>query len=54
VVILPLIVSRGRMPQLQLPIFPDAVTYITKQLAFKKKDGQLTYFNGHARNFSGA
>jgi hypothetical protein len=35
------------MPQLQLPIFPDGVTHITSQLAFMKKDGQVTYFNGH-------
>jgi hypothetical protein len=34
------------MPQLQLPIFPGGVAYITKQLAFKKKDGQITDFNG--------
>ena len=42
------------MPQLQLPIFPDGVTYITNQLAFKKEDGQVTYFNGIMPVFSHA
>jgi hypothetical protein len=40
------------MPQLQLPIFPEGVTHITNQLAFLKKDGQVTYFNGHMPVFS--
>lgn len=35
------------MPQMQLPIFPEGVTHITPELAFLKKDGRLTYFNGH-------
>jgi hypothetical protein len=35
------------MPQLQLPMFPAGVTEITPQLAFKKEDGQVVYFNGH-------
>jgi hypothetical protein len=42
------------MPQLQLPIFPYGVTYITNQLAFKKEDGQVTYFNGIMPVFSHA
>jgi hypothetical protein len=42
------------MPQLQLPIFPDGVTYITNQLAFKKEDGRVTYFNGIMPVFSHA
>jgi hypothetical protein len=42
------------MSQLQLPIFPDGVTHITNQLAFMKKDGQVTYFNGHMPVFSHA
>jgi len=42
------------MPQLQLPIFPDGVTYITNQLAFKNEDGQVTYFNGIMPVFSHA
>jgi hypothetical protein len=40
------------MPQMQLPIFPEGVTHITDQLAFMKKDGQVTYFNGHMPVFS--
>jgi len=36
------------MPQMHLPpIFPEGVIYITPVLAFTKKDGQVTYFNGH-------
>jgi len=35
------------MPQLHLPLFPNGVTHITDQLAFMKKDGRITYFNGH-------
>jgi transposase len=35
------------MPQLQLPIFPEGVTHLTPELAFLKKDGRVTYFNGH-------
>jgi hypothetical protein len=42
------------MPQLQLPIFPDGVTHITEHLAFMKKDGQVTYFNGHMPVFTHA
>jgi hypothetical protein len=42
------------MPQLQLPIFPEGVTHITNQLAFKKEDGQVTYFNGIMPVFSHA
>ena len=40
------------MPQLQLPIFPDGVTHITNHLAFRRQDGQVTYFNGHMPVFS--
>ena len=35
------------MPQMHLPIFPEGVTHITPELAFIKKDGRITYFNGH-------
>lgn len=35
------------MPQMHLPLFPDGVEHITAELAFEKKDGQVTYFNGH-------
>ena len=34
------------MPQIQLPIFPEGVTHITPLLAFSKRDGRVTYFNG--------
>ena len=35
------------MPQMHLPFFPEGVKHITSELAFEKKDGQVTYFNGH-------
>jgi transposase-like protein len=35
------------MAQMHLPLFPDGVEHITSELAFEKKDGQVTYFNGH-------
>ena len=34
------------MRQVQLPIFPNGVTPINSTLAFEKKDGRVTYFNG--------
>jgi len=34
------------MPQMQLPVFPPGVTHINSNLAFEKKDGKVTYFNG--------
>lgn len=34
------------MPQMQLPIFPEGVTHITPELAFKKEGGRVTYLNG--------
>jgi len=34
------------MPQMQLPIFPDGVEHINAQLAFEKRNRQVTYFNG--------
>ena len=42
------------MPQFHLPIFPSGVTHITEELAFWKKDGAVTYFNGHLPVFSHA
>jgi hypothetical protein len=42
------------MPQMQLPIFPEGVTRITNQSAFKKEDCQVTYFNGVMPVFSHA
>jgi prepilin-type processing-associated H-X9-DG protein len=35
------------MPQMHLPFFPDGVEHITAELAFEKRDGWVTYFNGH-------
>ena len=40
------------MPQLQLPMFPNGVTHITSELAFEKRDGRITYFNGHMPVFT--
>ena len=40
------------MPQLHLPMFPTGVTHITSELAFEKKDGCVTYFNGHMPVFT--
>lgn len=34
------------MPQLQLPVFPVGVTHITPELAFERREGVVTYFNG--------
>ena len=34
------------MPQLQLPLFAAGTVGITDELAFMKKDGKVTYFNG--------
>ena len=34
------------MPQIQLPIFPSGATDININLAFKKEDNRITYFNG--------
>jgi transposase-like protein len=31
---------------MQLPVFPEGVTHITPELAFKKEGGRVTYFNG--------
>jgi transposase-like protein len=35
------------MPQVQFPFFPEGVTHITSLLAFAKRDGRVTYFNGN-------
>jgi hypothetical protein len=42
------------MPQLHLPTFPNGVIHITDQLAVMKKDGEVTYFNGHMPVFATA
>jgi transposase-like protein len=40
------------MPQIQLPMFPEGVTHVTSVLAFEKRDGRVTYFNGMMPVFS--
>jgi hypothetical protein len=35
-------------------MFPSGVTHITDQLAFRKENGQVIYFNGHMPIFSHA
>lgn len=42
------------MPQKLLPIFPEGVTHINQLLAFEKRDGTVTYFNGYMPVFSHA
>jgi transposase-like protein len=38
--------KENRMPQIQLPIFPDGVTHINGELAFKLENNEVVYFNG--------
>ncbi len=40
------------MPQAQLPFFPSGTTEINTNLAFEKKNGQITYFSGTLPVFS--
>jgi hypothetical protein len=40
------------MPQIQLPIFPQGTTHITPELAFERRENQVTYFNGHLPVFT--
>lgn len=42
------------MPQMQFPLFPEDVTHITSELAFKKQDHTIIYFNGSMPVFSHA
>lgn len=42
------------MHQVQLPIFAQGVTVIRNALAFEKRDGRVTYFNGTMPVFSHA
>ena len=42
------------MPQLLLPMFPDAVTPIKDLLSVGKQDGQVVYFHGLLPVFSHA
>ena len=39
--------AQERMPQVQLPVFPDGVTHITSEIAFERREGKVYYFNGH-------
>lgn len=40
------------MPQVQLPIFPSGCCRINDDLAFERRDKQVTYFNGHLPVFT--
>jgi transposase len=40
------------MPQIQLPLFPEGTTHITAELAFERRENQVTYFNGHLPVFT--
>lgn len=40
------------MPQVQLPIFPSGCCRINDDLAFERRDQQVTYFNGHLPVFT--
>jgi len=42
------------MAQLQLPLFPAGATEVTQDLAFEKREGQVTYFYGSLPVFSHA
>ena len=42
----------GRMPQVQLPLFPAGVTPINDQLAFARREGEIVYLNGHLPVFT--
>jgi transposase len=35
------------MPQIQLPVFPAGSQDINADVAFERKDNEITYFNGH-------
>jgi transposase len=37
---------------MQLPIFPEGTTHINNELAFERRAGQVTYFNGHLPVFT--
>ena len=39
------------MPQLQLPVFPEGVTHLTREIAFERADGWVTYLLGLAPVF---
>jgi len=39
------------VPQLQLPVFPEGVTHLTREIAFERADGWVTYIHGLAPVF---
>ena len=40
------------MPQVQLPLFPQGPTAINPELAFRRTDDQIVYFNGYLPVFT--
>jgi transposase len=40
------------MPQVQLPVFPSGCSPINDNLAFERRENQVTYFNGHLPVFT--
>ena len=40
------------MLERQLPMYPEGVTHINNLIGFEKRDGKVTYFNGHMPIFS--
>lgn len=40
------------MPQIQLPIFPEGCTEISRDVGFQKREGTVYYFNGQLAVFS--
>jgi len=40
------------VPQIQLPVFPAGCQDINANLAFERRDNQVTYFNGHLPVFT--
>lgn len=44
--------ENGRMPQVQMPIFPVGAASITPELAFERRGQQVVYLNGHLPVFT--
>ena len=40
------------MPQIQMPLFPAGFQHINEDLAFERRENQITYFNGHLPVFT--
>ncbi len=40
------------MPQIQLPIFPEGCTDISRDVGFERREGMVYYFNGQLPVFS--